>query len=125
VLGIQHRWSLTLTRFEWAVGARVHRVISTAPAARQCAIGEHHESEASVNLQLAHPNPAYGKVNLIEPAPLGYLHIGAEVRPSARPGPVVPSRERSQLVGGLKVLGRQVERTEGHRVRGDRVRSPE
>jgi hypothetical protein len=83
-------------------------VISIAPAARQCAIGEHHESEASVNLQLAHPNPAYGKVSLIEPAPLGYLHIGAEVRPSARPGPVVPSRERSQLVGGLKVLGRQV-----------------
>jgi hypothetical protein len=68
-----------------------------------------------VNLQLAHPNPAYGKVSLIEPAPLGYLHIGAEVRPPARPGPVVPSRERSQLVGGLKVLGRQVERVEGVR----------
>jgi hypothetical protein len=66
-----------------------------------------------VNLQLAHPNPAYGKVGLIEPAPLGYLHIGAEVRPPARPGPVVPSRERSQLVGGLKVLGRQLERADG------------
>jgi hypothetical protein len=90
-------------------------VISTATAARQCAIAEHHESEASVNLQLAHPNPAYGKVSLIEPAPLGYLHIGAEVRPPARPGPVVPSRERSQLVGGLKVLGRQVERVDGVR----------
>ncbi|HEY6688820.1 MAG TPA: hypothetical protein VI094_21740, partial [Propionibacteriaceae bacterium] len=64
-------------------------------------------------LQLAHPNPAYGKVSLIEPVPLGYLHIGAEVRPPARPGPVVPSRERSQLVGGLKVLGRQVERVDG------------
>jgi hypothetical protein len=63
----------------------VHRVISTTPAARQCAIGEHHESEASVNLQLAHPNPAYGKVSLIEPAPLGYLHIGAEVRPLVGP----------------------------------------
>src|SRR5829696_1273601 len=91
----------------------MHRVISTTPAARQCAVGEHHESEASVNLQLAHPNPAYGKVGLIEPAPLGYMHIGAEVRPPARPGPIVPSRERSQLVGGLKVLGRQVERVDG------------
>jgi hypothetical protein len=52
-------------------------------------------------------------VRLIEPARLGYLHVAAEVRAPKRPGPVLLSRERSQLVGALKMLGRQLEQVPG------------
>jgi len=108
---------------------RVDRVISTAPAACQCAIGEHHESEASLNLQLAHPDPAYGKVSLIEPAPLGYLHIGAEVRPLGQAGTgcsFTGEIATGRWAEGSRTAGRTGPQcTEGHRVRGHRVRSPE
>jgi hypothetical protein len=66
-----------------------------------------------VDLQLVNPDPRYSKVRLIEPAPLGYVHVAAEVRAPKRPGPVLLSRERSQLVGALNVLGRQLERVPG------------
>src|SRR5829696_9630428 len=69
--------------------------------------------EADVDLQLVNPDPRYSKVRLIEPAPSGYLHVAAEVRAPKRTGPVLLSRERSQLVGALKVLGRQLERVPG------------
>ena len=54
-------------------------------------------------------------MRLIEPAPSGYLHVAAEVRAPKRTGPVLLSRERSQLVGALKVLGRQLEQVPGVR----------
>ena len=66
-----------------------------------------------MELRLVNPDPRYSKVRLIEPAPLGYLHVAAEVRAPKRPGPVLFSRERSQLVGALKVLGRQLEQVPG------------
>ena len=66
-----------------------------------------------MELRLVNPDPRYSKVRLIEPASLGYLHVAAEVRTPKRPGPVLSSRERSQLVGALKVLGRQLERVPG------------
>jgi hypothetical protein len=66
-----------------------------------------------VELQLVNPDPKYSKVRLIDPSPLGYLHVAAEVRPPARPGPVLASRERTLLLGGLKVLGRQLESVPG------------
>jgi hypothetical protein len=52
-------------------------------------------------------------VRLIESAPSGDLHVAAEVRAPKRTGPVLLSRERSQLVGALKVLGGQLERVPG------------
>ena len=66
-----------------------------------------------MELHLVSPDARYSKVRLIEPAPLGYLHVAAEVRTPKRPGPVLLSRERSQLVGALKVLGRQLEQVPG------------
>ena len=66
-----------------------------------------------MELHLVNPDPRYSKVRLIEPAPLGYLHVAAEVRAPKRPGPVLFSRERSQLVGALQVLGRQLEQVPG------------
>ena len=66
-----------------------------------------------MELHMVNPDPRYSKVRLIEPAPLGYLHVAAEVRAPKRPGPVLLSRERSQLVGALQVLGRQLEQVPG------------
>jgi hypothetical protein len=59
---------------------------------------------ANMELHLVNPDPRYSKVRLIEPAPVGYLHVAAEVRAPMPPGPVLFSRERSQLVGALQVL---------------------
>jgi hypothetical protein len=40
----------------------------------------------------------------------GYLHLAAEVRPPPRPGPVIRTpRQKAELIGGLKVLARQLE----------------
>jgi hypothetical protein len=66
-----------------------------------------------MELHLVNADPRYSKVRLIEPARLGYLHVAAEVRAPKRPGPVLLSRERSQLVGALKMLGRQLEQVPG------------
>jgi hypothetical protein len=63
-----------------------------------------------MELRIVNPDPKYSTVSLIEPTTLGYLHIAAEVRPPSRPGPVIfHSRDKSELIGGLKVLGRQLE----------------
>src|SRR4029450_1924338 len=69
--------------------------------------------EANVDLHLVSPDPRYSKVRLIEPAALGYVHVAAEVRAPKRTGPVLLSRERSQLVCALQVLGRQLEGVPG------------
>ena len=38
-------------------------------------------------LELAHPDPRYAKVHLIEPAPLGYLHLAADLQALTVPAP--------------------------------------
>jgi hypothetical protein len=38
-------------------------------------------------LELVNPDPRYTKVHLIEAAPLGYLHLAADVQAPHRPGP--------------------------------------
>jgi hypothetical protein len=65
--------------------------------------GGHHAFE------LAHPDPRYSRVHLIEPAPLGYLHLAADVQAPHRPGPVLRrSRDKHQLLGVLKWQARQL-----------------
>src|SRR6266702_528878 len=60
-------------------------------------------------LELVNPNPRYTKVHLIEPAPLGYLHLAADVQAPHRPGPVLRrSRDKHQLLGVLKWQARQL-----------------
>jgi len=60
-------------------------------------------------VELVNPDPRYGKVHLIEPAPLGYLHLAGEVQAARRPGPVVRrSRDKHQLLGVLKWQARQL-----------------
>ena len=54
-------------------------------------------------VQLVNPDPRYGKVHLIDPAPLGYLHLAGDVQAAHRPGPVLRrSRDKQQLLGVLK-----------------------
>lgn len=40
-------------------------------------------------VELVNPDPRYGRVHLIEPTPLGYLHLAADVQAAHRPGPVL------------------------------------
>jgi hypothetical protein len=40
-------------------------------------------------VQLVNPDPQYANVHLIDPAPLGYLHLAAHVEAAHRPGPVL------------------------------------
>ena len=60
-------------------------------------------------VELVNKDPRYSKVHLIDPAPLGYLHLAAEVQAAHRPGPVLRrSRDKQQLFGVLKWQARQV-----------------
>jgi len=60
-------------------------------------------------VELVGQDPRYSKVHLIEPSPLGYLHLAAEVQAAHRPGPVLRrSRDKHQLLGVLKWQARQV-----------------
>src|SRR5256885_13771639 len=60
-------------------------------------------------VELASKDPRYSKVHLIDPAPLGYLHLAAEVQAAHRPGPVLRrSRDKQQLLGVLKWQARQL-----------------
>ena len=60
-------------------------------------------------VQLVNQDPRYGKVHLVEPAPLGYLHLAADVEAAHRPGPVLRrSRDKQQLFGALKWQARQL-----------------
>ena len=64
-------------------------------------------------VQLVNQDPRYGKAHLIEPAPLGYLHLAADVEAVHRPGPVLRrSRAKQQLFGALKWQARQLARME-------------
>jgi hypothetical protein len=63
-----------------------------------------------MDLRIVNPDPKYSTVTLIPPATLGYVHLAAEVRPPPRPGPVIRTpRQKAELIGGLKVLARQLE----------------
>jgi hypothetical protein len=60
-------------------------------------------------VELVNPDPRYGKVHLIDPAPLGYLHLAADVHAAHRPGPVLRrGRDKHQLLGVLKWQARQL-----------------
>ena len=60
-------------------------------------------------VQLVNTDPRYGKVHLMEPAPLGYLHLAADVEAAHRPGPLLRrSRDKQQLFGALKWQARRL-----------------
>src|SRR5215468_8677243 len=60
-------------------------------------------------VQLVSQDPRYGKVQLMEPAPLGYLHLAADVEAAHRPGPLLRrSRDKQQLFGALKWQARRL-----------------
>jgi hypothetical protein len=64
-----------------------------------------------VELQIVNPDPKYRAVSLIEPTTLGYVHVAAEVRPRSLPfGARARGRGKSELVGGLKQIARELER---------------
>jgi hypothetical protein len=60
-------------------------------------------------LELVNPDPRYGRVHLIEPARLGYLHLAADVQAAHRPGPVLRRTwQKHQLLGVLKWQARRL-----------------
>jgi len=62
-----------------------------------------------VPVEIVNADPRYSKVHLIEPAPLGYLHLAGDVEAPHRPGPVLQrSRQKHQLLGILKWQARQL-----------------
>lgn len=64
-------------------------------------------------IQLVNQSPRYGKAHLIEPAPLGYLHLAADVEAARWPGPVLRrSRDKQQLFGVLKWQASQLAQLE-------------
>ena len=63
-----------------------------------------------MDLRIVDPDPRYCTATLIPPTTLGYVHLAAEVRLPPRPGPVIRTpRQKAELIGGLKVLARQLE----------------
>jgi hypothetical protein len=66
-----------------------------------------------MSVQLVNEDPRYDKARLLEPAPLGYLHLAADVAAPHRPGPVLRrGREKQQLFGALKWQARQLAQME-------------
>lgn len=66
-----------------------------------------------MGLELVNPDPRYGKVHLIESAPLGYLHLAADVQAAHYPGPVLHrTRQKHQLLGVLKWQARRLAQAE-------------
>ncbi len=66
-----------------------------------------------VSVQIVNQDPRYGKAHLVDPAPLGYLHLAADVAAPHRPGPVLRrGRDKQQLFGALKWQARQLTRLE-------------
>jgi hypothetical protein len=65
-----------------------------------------------MKLRIVNPKSKYGRAALVEPAPLGYIHVAAAVEPPSR-GPL-PGRSESKaaLLANLKTLARQLERME-------------
>jgi hypothetical protein len=60
-------------------------------------------------VKLVNQDPRYGKAHFVEPTPLGYLLLAADVAAAHRPGPVLRrSRDKEQLFGVLKWQARQL-----------------
>jgi hypothetical protein len=52
---------------------------------------------------MVNASPKYGKAPLIDPSPLGYIHIGAAIDPPSRPGPVFRiGKEKKALLRRVK-----------------------
>jgi hypothetical protein len=64
-----------------------------------------------MDLELVNPQPRYAKVTLIEPSPLGYIHVAAAVDPPRGRIPF-PGRspQKAALLTRLRSLARQLER---------------
>lgn len=60
---------------------------------------------------IVNPQPKYSRVALIDPPPLGYIHIAAAVEPPRQPGPPFPGRsaEKKALLARLKTLTAQLD----------------
>lgn len=66
-----------------------------------------------MELQLVNAESGYSKATFIEPSSLGYIHIGAAVRPRSLPFTLLPTgREKAELIGRLKELSRQLKQLE-------------
>jgi hypothetical protein len=64
-------------------------------------------------IRIVNQDPRYGKARLVEPVPLGYLHLAADVAAPHRPGPLLHrGRDKQQLFGALKWQARQLARLE-------------
>jgi hypothetical protein len=64
-------------------------------------------------VKLVNSDPRYGMAHFVEPAPLGYLLVAADVEAPHRPGPVLRrSRAKEQLFGALKWQARQLAQAE-------------
>jgi hypothetical protein len=64
-----------------------------------------------MDLQLVNPQPRYAKVTLIQPSPLGFIHVAATVDPPRGRTPF-PGRSprKAALLTRLRALARQLER---------------
>lgn len=64
-----------------------------------------------MELTIVNPDPRYAPVTLVEPATLGYLHIGAEVRPRGLPPlqRLPAGREKAELLRTLHELAHRLE----------------
>lgn len=81
------------------------RVTGTAPF---------EEGREVMELRIVHPESGYSKATFDEPTQLGYIHIGAEVRPYPLPftpfTPFIPTgTEKSMLLGRVKECSRRLE----------------
>ncbi len=66
-----------------------------------------------MQLHIVNPDPRYAPATLAQPSLSGYLHLAAEVRPPARPGPLFRARARSALLSELEPLARALEDVDG------------
>jgi hypothetical protein len=64
-----------------------------------------------MDLEIVNPQPKYQKVTLMEPPPLGYIHVAATVDPPRGRTPFPgKSPQKAALLTRLQSLGRQLER---------------
>ena len=63
-----------------------------------------------MDLKLVNPQAKYAKITLIDPPPLGYIHLAAAVDPPPGPTPIPGrSRRKAALLIRLRSLARQLE----------------
>jgi len=64
-----------------------------------------------MDLEIVNPQPKYPPVTLIEPPPLGYIHVAAVINPPRGRAPFPgKSPQKAALLGRLQSLARQLER---------------